>query len=337
MDNASYYNALAIACRGSYTKLSRALARYGTWKNAWGRVRGAPDPRHERRILDEHGIALTLCDDAAYPPLLKEAPVRPFGLYIKGDLRYKTPAVAIIGTRAASPEGKTTARSFARSLARAGIPIISGLALGIDAEAHRGALEAGGKTVAVLGTPLDSVYPKQHHALAEEILKTGGALVSEFAIGHPYHASNFLSRNRIISGLSTAILIIEAPERSGTLATARFALEQNRDIFVIPGSIASRNYKGSHELIKAGAALVTSPEDILTHLGITGPDMHATLPALTDPEQRIICAIRDGHATADRLLCATDMELSELYQFLALLAIKGIIKELNGKYHLNNN
>ncbi|MBU6141966.1 DNA-processing protein DprA [Patescibacteria group bacterium] len=335
MDNASYYNALAIAYRGSYAKLSRALARYGTWKDAWAHFQDAPDPQRERRILDDHRIELLLREDGAYPFLLREAPVPPFGLYSKGDLNYTMPAVAVIGTRAATAEGKATARSFARALAQAGIPIISGLALGIDAEAHRGALEVGGKTIAVLGTPLDSVYPKQHHALANEIVSSGGALVSEFAIGHPYHASNFLSRNRIISGLSTAILIVEAPERSGTLATARFALEQNRDIFVIPGSITSRNYKGSHELIKAGAALVTSPEDIFMHLGIAGPGTETELPNLTEPEQRILAAVRDGHTTAEKMLEATGAELTELYQLLASLTIKGILKELNGKYSLN--
>ena len=337
MDNASYYNALAIACRGSYAKLSRALARFGTWENAWKNTHGAPDPRREDLILQKNGITLALSDDPVYPSPLKEAPLPPFGLYYKGDLRYATPAVAIVGTRAATPEGKATAWSFARALAQAGIPIISGLALGIDAEAHRGALEAGGKMIAVLGTPLDSVYPRQHHALAQEILDAGGALVSEFAIGHPYHASNFLARNRIVSGLSTAVLIVEAPERSGTLATARFALEQNRDIFVVPGSIASRNYKGSHALIKAGATLVTSPEDILLQLGVERPSAETIFPALTDTEQRIITALQNGGATAEQLLTATDLELSELYQILASLTIKCIIKELNGKYSLTNN
>lgn len=340
MDDAKYYNAVTIALKNSYAKVSRSLGKYGSWKAAWENTKNAPDPEKEYAKLLNSGIRLFLKEDADYPALLREIPLPPFGIYVLGNLGHADPAVGIIGTRAATPQGKAVAKTFATALAQAGIPIISGLALGIDAEAHRGALDAGGpgragKTIAVMGTPLDNFYPKQNSLLAREILKNDGAIISEFPLGHPYHPSNFLARNRIVSGLSRGILIIEAPERSGSLATARFAIEQNRDIFVIPGNINSHNYKGSNALIKSGAMLVTQPEDILEYYNMIPAADGNNLQALTEEEQKITDAIKLGPVSAEKILNVTDMEISRLNQLLALLTIKGIIKELNGKYSIS--
>ena len=177
-------------------------------------------------------------------------------------------AIAIVGTRRATPDGKSTARRFAAELARAGIVIVSGLAFGVDAAAHEGCLDAEGKTVAVLACGLANIYPRNNEPLAKKILAQGGAIISEYPPDMPAYPSRFLERNRIVSGLSKGTLVIEAPERSGSLATARFALEQNRDVFVVPGPIAHPNFKGSHALIRQGAELVTTPEDILESYGI---------------------------------------------------------------------
>lgn len=335
MDDAKYYNAAAVALKGSYAKLSRSLEKYGSWKKTWENIKDAPDPEKEYAKLANLDIRLLLKEDAAYPALLREIPLPPFGIYVLGNLEYADPAVAIIGTRAATPQGRATAKTFAASLAQAGIPIISGLALGIDAEAHRGALEANGKTIAVLGTPLDNLYPKQNEQIAVEILKNDGAIISEFPLGHAYHPSNFLARNRIVSGLSRGILIVEAPERSGSLATARFAIDQNRDIFVIPGNISSHNHKGSHALIKSGAMLVTQPEDILEFLNVIPETTDKNISELTEDEQLIVEVVKTGPLSTEQILDATGSEISKLNQLLALLTIKGIIKELNGKYSIN--
>lgn len=334
MDDAKYYNAAAIGLKNSYAKLSRSLEKYGSWKSVWENIRNAPDPEKEFARLTSLGIKLLLKESSDYPVLLREIPLPPFGIYVLGNLEHSDPAVGIIGTRAATPHGKATAKTFAITLARAGVPIISGLALGIDAEAHRGTLDASGKTIAVLGTPLDNFYPKQNSLLAREILKNGGAIISEFPLGHTYSPSNFLARNRIVSGLSRGILIVEAPERSGSLATARFAIDQNRDIFVIPGNINSNNYKGSNALIKSGAMLVTQPEDILEYYNLTSAESGGKNETLTDEEQLIINAVKSGPISAEQILNTTDLEISRLNQLLALLTIKGIIKELNGKYSL---
>ncbi|MDE2000940.1 MAG: DNA-processing protein DprA [Patescibacteria group bacterium] len=334
MHEAFYYNALAIGLKGNHGKLAKLFEKHRSWKESWAATKDAPDPEQSFAPVAKLGVRLILKDDPEYPALLREIPFPPHGLYVLGDIAYAQPAIAVVGTRAATPHGKTLAKSFATALAGAGVPIISGLALGVDAEAHRGALDVGGKTIAILGTPLDYIYPRAHVRLADEILKSGGAIVSEFAFGHGYNPSNFLVRNRIISGLSTGALIIEAPERSGSLATARFALEQNRDIFVIPGSTQLTNYKGSHALIKSGAMLVTEPEDILEHYGLTEHQGASPEDLVTGDERDIVIAIRDagGSATADAIAEKTGKDITEVNQALALLSIKGIIKELGQQY-----
>lgn len=217
--------------------------------------------------LEQPGHSLLMWDDPSYPGLLAELSDAPPLLFIDGDPGLlEQPQLAMVGSRRASRPGLDTAQRFARSLAAGGFVITSGLALGIDGAAHQGALDAGGKTIAVLGTGLCCLYPARHKALASDIVAGGGALVSELPLSSPPHASNFPRRNRIISGLSLGVLVVEASPSSGSLITARLAAEQGREVYAIPGSIHHPGARGCHQLIRDGATLVESFEHILEAL-----------------------------------------------------------------------
>ncbi|ACE84311.1 DNA-processing protein DprA [Cellvibrio japonicus] len=207
-----------------------------------------------------------------YPELLRQIPNPPPLLFVRGDPGcLGLPQLAIVGSRNPTRSGTDNARHFAAYLAERGFTITSGLALGIDAAAHRGALEASGKTVAVMGTGIDRIYPGRHRTLAQQIIAQGGALVSEFPLGTSSHAGNFPQRNRLISGLSLGSLIVEAAVQSGSLITASFALQQNREVFAIPGSIHNPLARGCHQLIRQGAKLVETGDDIVEELdGLLG-------------------------------------------------------------------
>jgi len=215
------------------------------------------------------GGEILVLDDGVYPALLRETYDPPVVLYLKGAWSecLERPCVAIVGSRRCSTYGQNAALMLSRELAQRGVTIISGLARGIDAAAHRGALEAGGRTVAVMGTGLDQVYPRDHKKLTEQILKHNGALVTQFPLGTPPVSENFPYRNRVISGLSLGVVVVEAAENSGSLITARLAMEQNREVFAVPGNITSRNSFGTNYLIKgAGAKLVQQWQDIASEL-----------------------------------------------------------------------
>jgi DNA processing protein len=213
-------------------------------------------------------------DQPAYPPLLKQIASAPAVLFIRGNSSVLSHTqLAMVGTRTPSQKGKEIAFEFATQLAKTEWVVTSGLALGIDAACHQGALAAQGKTIAVLGTGVDQIYPKQHAALASQILNEGGALISEFSMGTQPKPEHFPRRNRLISGLSLGTLVIEAALRSGSLITAKYALEQNREVFAIPGSIHNPLSRGCHHLIRQGAKLVETVEDILEELA-----MQASIP-----------------------------------------------------------
>src|SRR5436190_17956753 len=228
---------------------------------------------HERagteleRVKQLGGDVLIL-DDGSYPALLREIDDPPPVLYVKGDWQacFDQPGVGVIGSRMCSTYGENSSEMLARDLASRGICIVSGLARGIDAAAHKGAMRGAGKTIAVLGTGLDSVYPRENTGLTREILASGGCLVTQFPLGTPPIAENFPYRNRIISGLSLGVLIVEASERSGSLITARLAMEQNREVMAVPGNITSSNSFGTNYLIKAGAKLVQQWQDVVAEL-----------------------------------------------------------------------
>jgi len=209
-----------------------------------------------------------------YPSLLKEIQNPPEKLYVLGNLPSEPlanrPKIAIVGTRKATAQGRLLAKEIARKLTELGVIIVSGLAMGIDTSAHEGAVKAGGQTIAVLANGLDTIYPRQNENLAKKILELDGAIISEYPTNTPSFPNQFLERNRIISGLSIATIIIEAPERSGSLATANWAVEQGREVFVFPGPIDHPNYRGSHKLIRDGARLIGSIEDLLEDLDNCG-------------------------------------------------------------------
>jgi DNA processing protein len=232
----------------------------------------------EVRMIDRpHASALAFqrlpTHSPDYPALLARIAHPPACLWLRGDPRAPAgPCVAIVGSRAASPYGLQVAERLAADLARAGVTVVSGLARGVDSAAHRGALTTG-RTVAILGSGVDVIYPAEHDALADRILRHGGAILSELPPGSPPRRGHFPRRNRLISGLSLAVVVIEASARSGSLQTARFALEQGRDVLAVPGSIVGERFRGSHALLRDGAKLVESASDILEELRL--PDSAA--------------------------------------------------------------
>ncbi len=274
--------------------------------------------------LDQPGQHVVMWDQTDYPALLAELSDAPPLLFVAGDRGLlERPQLAMVGSRRASRPGLDTAQAFARSLAGGGFVITSGLALGIDGAAHQGALDTGGATVAVLGTGLQCIYPHRHVGLAERIIAEGGALVSELPLDCPPHASNFPRRNRIISGLSLGVLVVEASPSSGSLITARLAAEQGREVYAIPGSIHHPGARGCHQLIREGATLVESVEDILQALrgwqqqvpnAETGPandhpllrQLHAS--PLSSEELAQAC----GLALSETLVALTELELQGL-------------------------
>jgi DNA processing protein len=299
------------------------------------------------------GADVLLLDDGVYPQLLREIFDPPITLYLKGawDACLNAPCVAVVGSRRCSTYGQNAASMLARDLAKLGVTIISGLARGIDAAAHRGALEAGGRTVAVMGTGLDQVYPRDHRKLVDEILASGGALVSEFPLGTPPAPQNFPYRNRVISGLSLGVLIVEAAENSGSLITARMAMEQNREVWAVPGNITSRNSFGTNYLIKgAGAKLVQQWQDIASELP---PEIAAALlppttkkseeegvvkqlslvPVdLTASEHAILKLLStDDPVHIDQLAEDSKLSISELTSALLGLEMRELIRQLPGK------
>jgi len=281
---------------------------------------------------------LALGDDD-YPALLADLPDAPGVIGVRGDPAVlDKPQLAMVGARGASPDGLDNAHRFARSLAGAGFAITSGLALGVDGAAHRGALAAGGVTVAVLGSGPDRLYPARHRQLAEAIVEGGGALVSEFAPGSQPRREHFPLRNRVISGLSLATLVIEAALRSGSLITARNALEQGREVFAVPGSIHNPLSKGCHRLLRDGANWLESVDDVLNAFG----DFRHTIessPALRAepraPSRRQPALLRHFGAGVNRLdaLCQrSGLTVAELAGLLSDLELEGHIQRVAGGY-----
>jgi DNA processing protein len=286
--------------------------------------------------LESCGITLTMVADRSFPSSLKEIPFPPFAIYSRGTIPSVSDAIAIVGTRKATSESKENARQIAKDLANQNITIISGLALGIDGAAHRGAIEAGGKTIAVLAHGLDKLYPSSHARLAEDIVNQNGSLISEYPPGTPALPHHFLERNRIVSGLSSATIIIEAPERSGSLATARFALEQNRNVLVLPGPARHKNFAGSHRLIREGAELVTGTTDILESLDIElgTRENDEKMKTITEDEMRIINAVHRSQEplSIDKIVQFTHLEVHTVARIASTLTLRGVLIESGTGY-----
>ena len=284
--------------------------------------------------LEQPGNHLLTLLDAAYPVALAQIPDPPPLLYLKGRPELlAAPMLAIVGSRNATLQGMANAEVFAQALSCAGLTIVSGLALGIDAAAHLGALGGVGSTVAVIGTGIERVYPARNHALAHRIA-TEGCIVSEYALGTPPLSANFPRRNRIISGLAAGVLVIEAAAQSGSLITAQLAAAQGRDVFAIPGSIHSALAKGCHKLIKEGAKLVESAADVLEELRMSPLAAMACTPAAaantSDAGQALLAAMAHEPVDADTLALLCVVEPGQLSLILLELELAGHVERLPG-------
>jgi len=304
-----------------------------------------PDSRAIERDLEwqaQPGNRILTCRDPDYPALLREIPDPPPLLYIHGNLHVlQEPQLAMVGSRNPTAAGRQTAIDFARHLSAAGLMITSGLALGIDAAGHQGALDAGAPTIAVMGTGLDRVYPARNRELAHRIAGVG-ALVSEFPPGTPPRAEHFPRRNRIISGLSLGTLVVEAAIRSGSLISARYALEQGREVFAIPGSIHNPLARGCHHLIRQGAKLVETAQDIMDELGAlaTALDFTATpatdhdrQPQLPDDYAQLLESIGFENTSVDMLVKTTHLTPAEVSSMLLQLEMNGYIAANPGGFY----
>ncbi len=343
IDEHRAYNALALIHRGDYHALTKARLAGGSWVAAYDRDREKKtvDPEKAWKELVSGGISLILQHEQRFPELLREMPWAPHALYLRGAPLTAEPKIAIVGTRKATALGLSTAEDLAKGCARAGVTIVSGLAFGIDVAAHRATLEIKGRAIAVLASGLDRITPRSNEEVGQQIVLNGGTLLSEYPIGTRTLPRFFIERNRIVSGLSLGIIVIEAPERSGTLSTTRFAIDQNREVFVVPGSVNNPNYAGSHALIKSGATLVTSAEDVLNALDLlpetAGAAIHAQpLPFLDETEARIVEVVRSAGSpiSVDVIAEQTKLGIAVINEALAILTIEGVVREGGGAYHL---
>ncbi len=287
------------------------------------------------RKLGDLGATVLPIKDTAYPQALREIPSPPPLLFVRGDLPGDdSPAVAIVGTRKCTPYGRQVARKLGYDLAARGVVVVSGMALGIDGEAHQGALDAGGRTVAVLGCGVDITYPPQHEDLANNIAASG-AIVSEFPFGTEPAKYTFPQRNRIISGLSLGVVVIDAPTKSGALITAGLAGDQGRTVFAVPGDITRPESRGANLLIRDGAVLVQSAEDILEELNLSpaamiGKPGVAGAPSLPPEEAAAFQALAGGVLTVDDLVAATTLDAPKVMAALMLLEMKGLVRRFGG-------
>jgi DNA processing protein len=279
--------------------------------------------------LQQSNNHLVTLADSAYPQSLLEIPDPPPLLYAKGNLHLlQSKCIAVVGSRNSTPQGEKNAEDFSTALSEHGYCIVSGMALGIDGAAHRGALRGTGATIAVIGTGMDIVYPSRHRELAHQIAERG-LIVSEFSLGTPSKAQNFPRRNRLISGLSIGCLVVEANVQSGSLITARLAAEQGREVFAIPGSIHSPLSKGCHQLIKQGAKLVDSIKDIVDELGSTGSFLSVSESPAIEPHPILDCMGYEA-VTADWLIEHTGLTSDSLSSMLLMLELENKISSLPG-------
>jgi DNA processing protein len=293
-------------------------------------------------LVDEcrqRSVGLLLPSQEQYPRLLKEIVDPPGILFVRGEILPRDGlAIAIVGTRHATHYGLTQAQRLAAGLARAGLTVVSGLARGVDAAAHRGALEAGGRTIAVLGSGVLNIYPPEHVALSEEVI-AHGAVMSESPPHREPFSGVFPQRNRIISGLSNGVIVVEAPLQSGSLITARLAAEQGRTVFAVPGRADSRVSQGCHRLIRDGAKLVESVDDVLEELGPlveatpseNGQAIHHPAElSLNDIEQQVLFAIQPDPTSIDQVIVASRLPASQVLATLSVLEMRRLVRRLSG-------
>jgi DNA processing protein len=284
----------------------------------------------------ERGVRIITFSDVDYPQLLRHIHDPPPVLYVQGCVASDTPNIAIVGSRHATPYGREVTERLSADLARCGLTIVSGMAIGIDTAAHTGTISAGGRTIAVLGCGLDTIYPAENRKLFHRIAETG-AVITEFSFATPPEAHNFPRRNRVISGLSLGTVIVEATQRSGSLITARLAAEQGREVFAVPGSVASFKSMGTHHLIKQGAKLVEHAQDVMEELNIAPQMSFAEVKDerpvdLTTDEKTILCELSPYPVHIDRLIRRLPLPPAQVSGLLLQLELKGLVTQSPGKF-----
>lgn len=322
---------------------SAEMIKCGIPESTAGKIvsaRNSINPDEEWTKLEKAKVSIVCFFEDLYPNLLKEIPNSPFLIYYRGNLDcLDIPSIAIVGSRKFTPYGRQVAEKFSYDLAKAGICIVSGLAIGIDAIAHRGALDGGGKTVAVLGSSVDddNIYPRINYNLAQEILASGGLLLSELPVPSTPNTGTFPARDRIMAGLTLGTLVVEAAEKSGSLITPAHGIEFNREVFAIPGSIYSPQSEGANALIKKGAKLVTSIADVLEELRIEtrSEERLKNEPIELDEKEKNIVRLLSPLPTHIDIICKqTKLETSTLSGMLVMLEIKGAIKNIGGQNYI---
>lgn len=358
MKDQVYWNAFNLIPKMGPVKFQKLLSRFPFLKKAWGASikelkkcgfkpneleeiisgRNKINPQAEWEKLEHAEINLITIRDKKYPSLLKEIYHPPALLYYKGDFNtFSDFTIAIVGTRKPSTYGREVAAEIVSAIAPAGITVISGLALGIDGIAHKTALEQKGKTIAVLGSGLDQIYPRFHYQLAMDIVAQGGLVISEFPFSTPPLPHHFPYRNRIIAGLSLGTVVIEAGPESGALITARYALEQNREVFAIPGSIYNKNSQGPNNLIKMGAKVVTQAQDILETLNIKRAFSFKAVQKISadSKEEELILKILSSEPIhIDQIVTESKLPAAEINSTLTLMEMKGKVRNIGGMYYV---
>lgn len=335
-------------------RLGRLLDHFGSLSDAWNApesaLRQVLDERACRAVvtarqqvspdevtgsIDRAGIAFATVLDEIYPRILREIPGPPPVLYYRGTLPAQDePTVAIVGTRRATSYGREATTRIAADLAGAGVTVVSGLAKGIDGFAHRAALDAGGRSIGVLASGVDIIYPPEHRQLAERIVECG-ALVSDYPPGTKPDAPNFPARNRIISGLSLATVVVEAPTRSGALITVGFAADQGRDVYAVPGSILSTASAGSNQLLRQGATPLTTAAELLDDLGLNpadGPQPEQTAFPMTDEERSIYALVTAEPQHIDELAYSAGLTISAASALMMMLELKGLVANAGAQH-----
>jgi DNA processing protein len=351
MDDKRYWIGFTLVKGIGAVRFQRLLERFGDAESAWNAapaelaeaglslkvierqvaVREKADLSRLWDQIQSKGIKVLTWLDEAYPQRLKEIEQPPPVLYLRGELSPEdTWAVAIVGTRRVTPYGRQVTEEIASFLAANGVTVVSGLARGVDALAHSAALKAGGRTLAVLGSGVDRIYPPENRAIAEQIFERG-AVLSDYAPGTPPESSNFPPRNRIISGLSMGVVVIEAGETSGALITADFAAEQGREIFAVPGNILAPQSKGTNKLIQQGALPLLSASDIMQALNLTRVGQHKAarkaLPA-DDVEAKLLTAMGEEPLHVDEIRNQTGLPVEKVSATLVMMELKGMVRQV---------
>lgn len=355
LPDACYAHALHCLKVVGSLRLKKIRAAFPTFRDAWqASARALTDalddstleeplaeksrinPEEEWEKLRQAHIRVVADTDTDYPQLLREIPQPPALLYVRANssnaLSAAPHTVAIVGSRKASHYGKSAARAIAAGLAEAGVIVVSGLAIGIDAEAHEATLASKTPTWAVLGSGLNHIYPARNQPLAQAILEAGGMLISEYHPAQEPAPFTFPQRNRIIAGLARVVLIVEAAERSGALITARYALDANREVAAVPGDIFALNSKGTNALLQRGAALVRDAGDVLELLGISEVSAPPALDRFDEIEQHILRCLHTP-ITADELAATAELPPQILNQKLSLLELRGAVQQSGGRFY----